>query len=695
MVEEDASSSRKLLVRAPFTIAGQSYVADAYHGSHPTIDATDTLIAEQKTGNIDLIVLQKGGITPPPPPPVLKAIINPPIQFVNANDTVNLDGTLSIGKIVSYKWAQVSGPAVAIQNATLSIAKFTEPNTLSDIVVSLTVADANTHTDTTTATIKVQVIPPPGMITVQDVEATTPAGAPVTVQLSGSDTNAGASSITLGIASAPAHGTANIIITTGATTPITGSVSAKYTPNAGFTGTDTFTYTASDNLGNVSKPGIVTIVVGGSHPPPPSLSVTNLTLTTTENTAVTGTLSATDSIVGALVSFTVGTSAHGIAVVTGTSLMYTPTTGFTGTDSFTVTATDNHTQTATGTVTVTVNPTSTGGVDQFGIKKIYADATGPVTYMDMNDPTQTRGASQGNNPEGSSQYYPNFKKNSDGSWNISKTEIRWAWCAEGQYPGDNNICKCNETNQKAGQMTTLAGAADWKDIEMTAYYRINSASTSSSNGEGHVEHVMRGQRSTTSSTASGPGGCALGCADNYHGNCYFNALSGLKSGPARQKWERDAFHTTGYSQDISGVNNNSAYNFQKGVWFGLKTIVYNLPDGSVQLEHWTDETNTNTWKKTHSFNDHGQWTPRGAIGNCGPLAGVTPFTWGGPLTVFRSDNLTSYDIKSASIRTIDHTNPLGDTLEHRKQFDGDGPTNSDVILKRTIYLDGHEQIQVE
>src|SRR5690348_5944626 len=166
---------------------------------------------------------------------------------------------------------------------------------------------------------------------------------------------------------------------------------------------------------------------------------------------------------------------------------------------------------------------------------------------------------------------------------------------------------------------------------------------------------MRGQRSTTSNTSVGVCGKALGCSDNYHANIYNNRGS---DGPARQKYERDLFHTSGYSKDINGVNNNTAYSFKKGQWQGFKTIVYNLPNGDVQLEHWTDENGDNNWKKTHSFVDSkGKWPPRGAIGNCN-TDGSEPVTFGGPLTVFRSDNIEDYDVKFQSIRSIDPTQKL-------------------------------------
>jgi hypothetical protein len=310
-------------------------------------------------------------------------------------------------------------------------------------------------------------------------------------------------------------------------------------------------------------------------------------------------------------------------------------------------------------------------IDVFGINKMYADdKSGQVSnwVMDMDNPGSDP---RGNNPETSS-FIPNFHRNSDGSWNISKTEVRWAITQDNGY-NESKLCTNSKTCAQQGFMQDNK---DWKDIEMTAYYRINQCSSNDHNGKCHIEHVMRGQRSTTSNDPVGICGCAKGCSDNYHGNSY------PQSG--RQKWEKDLFHTSGYSKDVNGVNNNAATRkWDDGTWIGIKTVCYNLTDGSVMLEHWTDENANNQWKKTHSFKDHGQWTPRGGIGNCGAGQEPIPITWGGPLTVFRSDNIKSYDIKWASIRSIDSSKPLHPHATGTREFE----IGSDAIV-------GHDEQEI-
>jgi len=306
-----------------------------------------------------------------------------------------------------------------------------------------------------------------------------------------------------------------------------------------------------------------------------------------------------------------------------------------------------------------ITPT-TDNVDKFGIAKIYGDGVGGSNWaMDMNDPGKDP---RGNNPE-SSSYMPKFIKNSDGSFKIKgQIEIRWAITQNNGFHQDK-ICT---DFQKCTAQGFMQDNLDWgtppNGVEQTAYYRINKCGSSSKNGEAHFEHVMKGWRSTTGDQKIGPCNCPIGCSDNYHGNTYTNKCS---NGKARQKWECDLKHTSGYKKDISGVNNNTAYNFQIGRWFGVKTIVYELPDHTMQLEHWTDENGDNKWKKTHSFIDNGvDWQPRDNADGCNVPAKGNQIRFGGPLTVFRSDNLEDYDIQNASIRSIDATKKLMGTELH-------------------------------
>jgi lysophospholipase L1-like esterase len=86
---------------------------------------------------------------------------------------------------------------------------------------------------------------------VNDSAATTE-GAPVTVNVLSNDTDdGGINAATVAIGAPPANGTASP----------NGNGAVTYTPNAGFTGVNTFTYTVADSQGAVSNSATVTVTV--------------------------------------------------------------------------------------------------------------------------------------------------------------------------------------------------------------------------------------------------------------------------------------------------------------------------------------------------------------------------------------------------------------------------------------------------
>ena len=100
-----------------------------------------------------------------------------------------------------------------------------------------------------------------------------------------------------------------------------------------------------------SLPANVTVT---NQPPVAVADATN----TLKNAAVTINVLANDSDPNgyALTLQSVTQPANGTAAISGTNILYTPTTGFTGTDAFSYTIFDGYFDTATATVTVTVNP---------------------------------------------------------------------------------------------------------------------------------------------------------------------------------------------------------------------------------------------------------------------------------------------------------------------------------------------------
>jgi hypothetical protein len=180
--------------------------------------------------------------------------------------------------------------------------------------------------------------------TVSTSEAT-----PVTIAVVANDSDPNGDALTLATITPAANGTTESATATALT----------YTPASGFSGTDTFTYTIQDPSGATASATVtVTVTPVTTAPPPnaPPLAIAD-TVNTLEATPVTIPALTNDSDPDGdvLLLTAVTPGSHGMAVATpeGT-LTYTPTSGFSGTDTFTYTVSDGQGGTATGTVTVTI-----------------------------------------------------------------------------------------------------------------------------------------------------------------------------------------------------------------------------------------------------------------------------------------------------------------------------------------------------
>ena len=124
----------------------------------------------------------------------------------------------------------------------------------------------------------------------------------------------------------------------------------NYSPKNGFAGIDTFTYTLTDSKGFADH-GIVTVTVGGNIPG----LATNDAFDIVENTATSLDVLANDIGSGISILSFDATSAQGFTVSgSASSLTYTPSGGYLGTDSFSYTIIDAEGLTSTAIVTLTV-----------------------------------------------------------------------------------------------------------------------------------------------------------------------------------------------------------------------------------------------------------------------------------------------------------------------------------------------------
>ena len=126
-------------------------------------------------------------------------------------------------------------------------------------------------------------------------------------------------------------------------------INITYIPDAGFSGTETFTYIVSDGKGGTDT-ATVTVLVDN-----PPIGVPD-SATTTAGTPVTIDVLANDydSDGDAMTVTAVSVPQNGTAVISDNKVVYTPSAGFTDDDSFTYTVTDSKGGTGTGSVEVRV-----------------------------------------------------------------------------------------------------------------------------------------------------------------------------------------------------------------------------------------------------------------------------------------------------------------------------------------------------
>jgi VCBS repeat-containing protein len=180
------------------------------------------------------------------------------------------------------------------------------------------------------------------------------------------DTDADGDSLTASQVSGPSHGTLSLA----------SNGSFTYTPTTSFTGTDSFTYRAYDSQA-YSSAATVTITInatGGTNHTPVA---TNDSYSTNANTALTrsapGVLSNdTDADGDSLTASQVSGPSHGtLSLASNGSFTYTPTTSYTGTDSFTYRAYDGQAYSNTATVTITINASSSGNTPPIAVDNTY------------------------------------------------------------------------------------------------------------------------------------------------------------------------------------------------------------------------------------------------------------------------------------------------------------------------------------
>lgn len=191
------------------------------------------------------------------------------------------------------------------------------------------------------------------------------------------DSDPDGTSLTAVIVTQPTHGTLTL----------NANGSFTYTPAANYNGPDSFTYRASDGTAT-SSPATVSLTVTAVNDTPVAA---NDTFTTPFNTALTpaapGVLSNdTDVDTGTTLTPTVvAQPLHGTVTLNANgSFSYTPTTGYSGPDSFTYRVSDGTANSTAATVNITVQP-------DLGEGEATAADAAMLSFLDGEEPSLTSG----------------------------------------------------------------------------------------------------------------------------------------------------------------------------------------------------------------------------------------------------------------------------------------------------------------
>jgi VCBS repeat-containing protein len=199
-----------------------------------------------------------------------------------------------------------------------------------------------------------------------DLAITTAEDAAKTGQVTATDVDGDA--LTFSLVSDPAHGTV-------AFNP---DGTFVYTPDPNYNGPDSFTFNASDGTA-ASNVATVSITVTAVNDAPVAA---DLVITTAEDAAKTGQVTATDADGDALTFSLVSDPAHGTVEFNADgSFVYTPDANYTGPDSFTFNASDGTAASNVATVSITVTavndaPVLSGGAALAPVPEASTDPAG-------------------------------------------------------------------------------------------------------------------------------------------------------------------------------------------------------------------------------------------------------------------------------------------------------------------------------
>lgn len=222
--------------------------------------ATPALNIDQPGTYVAQLIVSDGRAASAPDTVAISTTNSTPVASISApstvkwGSTVTLDGTASSdrdGDALGFDWSLLSRPdgseaSLTDANATTSAFTADKPGLY---VTQLVVNDGQANSEPASATVTATNNAPVAI----DDSATTSAATAVNIPVLANDTDADGDPLSIASVTQPTHGTASI-----------DGTAVHYTPAAGFSGTDSFTYSVSD--GAESATANVTVSVSGAPP---------------------------------------------------------------------------------------------------------------------------------------------------------------------------------------------------------------------------------------------------------------------------------------------------------------------------------------------------------------------------------------------------------------------------------------------
>ncbi|WP_338553544.1 Ig-like domain-containing protein [Paenibacillus sp. KS-LC4] len=257
------------------------------------------------------------------------------------NTTGQVTATDVEGDTLTYSVSQQAAHGTATVNSSTGAWEYApNANYHGQDVFKIEVSDGNGGT--ATSTISVTIVNVNAAPTTSDDTATTDEDTSTTGQVTATD--ADGDTLTYSVSQQGAHGTATVDSATG---------EWEYAPNADYNGQDVFKIQISDGNGGTATSTITVTVTPVNDPP----TAADDSVTTDEDTAVTGQVLAND-VDGDTLTYSVSQQgAHGTATVDSSTgaWEYTPDANYYGQDEFKVEVSDGNGGTVVSTISVTIH----------------------------------------------------------------------------------------------------------------------------------------------------------------------------------------------------------------------------------------------------------------------------------------------------------------------------------------------------